>query len=243
MCPIRGLIGRWGFRRGLGAARLGGNAAIAARQDGAAVPPIATEVAVTTEPDRAPHRRRAGRHRLVECARRGPAEVLDAPSRQHRPRGRCLGGLQARRGSDSGRRRVALVAPPLQVTSALRCKSAWGPDADRRGKCLTLRDTEGSRPGAYSHSAAIRCFSSTLQRRRRPVSTISRRRNGQLSVRISVTTVSYDTDLPHKAAPGGGLRRGRCWDSNYRRIRWAGLPLAKAGGCRPAPLSGVSCLR
>jgi hypothetical protein len=51
--------------------------------------------------------------------------------------------------------------------------------------------------GAEKLSSTIRSFSSSVQRRRRPVSTISRRLTCRLSVRISIPTVSY---RPHKRA-------------------------------------------
>lgn len=50
------------------------------------------------------------------------------------------------------------------------------------------------RRGPEKLSSTIRSFSAADQRRRRPVSTISRRRTWRLSVRISIPTVSYRPD-------------------------------------------------
>src|SRR3954452_17313890 len=50
--------------------------------------------------------------------------------------------------------------------------------------------------GAEKLSPTIRSFSASDQRRRRPVSTISRRLTWRLSVRISILTVSYRSEKP-----------------------------------------------
>jgi hypothetical protein len=54
-------------------------------------------------------------------------------------------------------------------------------------------------------SATIRSFSSTVQRRRRPVSTTSRRSNKGLDVGTAIRSVLYPHRPTNKVALGGGL--------------------------------------
>src|SRR4051812_27067144 len=54
-------------------------------------------------------------------------------------------------------------------------------------------------------SATIRSFSSSFQRRRRPVSTTSTRSNTGLDVRTAIRSVLYPHRSANKAALGGGV--------------------------------------
>lgn len=106
-------------------------------------------------------------------------------------------------------------APAEAASGSPRRPAAHRPRAsvDRRPQCNNDRDRPYRRAvaatcrGPLRLSVTIRSFSSSVHRRRRPVSTTSNRETSALSVRTAIRSVSHQLYTLHKAALGGGVQR------------------------------------
>ena len=121
------------------------------------------------------------------------------------------------------------------------------------------RAVADARRGPEKLSSTIRSFSASGQRRRRPVSTISSRLRGRLSVKSSIPTISYKPDnSARRPTPGGyaksayrpdvllayrnpgaphdNMRGHPNWVAGVHSERWPELRKAGSGCSRPEGL-------